>query len=89
MKRFLIAVVLVLPAGCLAQTEPGAGVKNTCGAAELVGLVGQPGSILQTTKFAGPVRILEPDQPMTMDFNPERLNIQKDRAGNIARVWCG
>ena len=89
MKRFLFTLALLLPAGCLAQTETGAGTKNACGASELAYLVGQPASVLETMRFAGPLRILEPDQPMTMDFNPERMNIQKDENGVIARIWCG
>lgn len=87
MKRFMIALTLLLPAGCLAQTEPEP--ADGCDAAQLVDLVGQPGEVLQGMKFAGPVRIIDFGQPVTMDFNPNRLNIGKDPEGVIDRVWCG
>ena len=87
MKRFLIALSLLLPAGCLAESEPDA--SGSCGAAELGDLIGQPGEVLHGMKFAGPVRIIEFGQPVTMDFNPNRLNISKDPDGVIERVWCG
>lgn len=87
MKRFLIALACLLPVGCLPQPETDA--EKACGAAELAYLVGQSGSVLDAMRFAGPVRILDWNQPMTMDFNPERLNIRKDEAGVIDRVWCG
>jgi hypothetical protein len=53
------------------------------------GLVGKNKSVLQTMKFVGPVRILRIDSPMTMDFNPERLNIIYDEKDVILDVKCG
>jgi hypothetical protein len=34
-------------------------------------------------------RILKPDSMMTMDHNPERINIVHDDDGVVTRVWCG
>lgn len=87
MNRLLTAAALLLPAGCLADPEPTP--QDGCGAAELAYLVGQPGSVLQTMTFSEPVRIIDFGQPITMDMNPERLNIRKDPAGVIDRIWCG
>lgn len=34
-------------------------------------------------------RILKPDSMMTMDHNPERINVVHDNDGVVTRVWCG
>lgn len=36
-----------------------------------------------------PYRILTPDSMMTMDHNPERINVVHDPDGKVTRVWCG
>ena len=36
-----------------------------------------------------PHRILKPDSMATMDFNPDRLNINVDDEGNIITQECG
>ena len=78
MKRILIALSLVLPAACLPQTDAVSISDDDCGASDLVYLVGKDGKVLDRMRFARPV-----------DFNPARLNIQKNRSGKVARVWCG
>lgn len=35
-----------------------------------------------------PYRILKPDDMMTMDHNPERINVEHS-GGKVTRVWCG
>jgi hypothetical protein len=60
-----------------------------CGADALQGLVGQPASVLQTMKFGQETRIIRPDTAVTMDFRPDRLNIEIDAAEQIVRVQCG
>ncbi len=41
-------------------------------------------------KEAGrPYRLLKPDSMMTMDHNPERINVVHDDDMKITRVWCG
>jgi hypothetical protein len=62
---------------------------DSCGAARARLLVGQPASALLLIGARGPIRVLGPDQPMTMDFNPDRLNVFTDAAGRIERVTCG
>jgi len=84
MKAIFALSALALVGGCYAQVA-----QADCGAQELQDLIGQPSSVLSTMRFADPVRILEFGQPMTMDHNPDRLNIQSDSNGVISRVWCG
>ena len=63
--------------------------ENACGADQLQGLVGQKASVLETMKFAGPVRVIKPGMAVTLDYSPMRLNIQLDAADNITAVTCG
>ena len=81
-------------AACVAEgpgpgpVPPGA-PEGACGAPGLQGLVGQNRKVLNTMKFGQPVRIIEPDTAVTMDYIAERLNIELDEAGTITRVSCG
>jgi len=34
-------------------------------------------------------RVLKPNQPVTLEFNAERLNLMVDQAGRVTRVSCG
>lgn len=63
--------------------------KDTCGAAALQGLVGQDRAAISGMRFAQVLRVFEEGQPVTMDFNPERLNIQYSKRGKIQAVTCG
>ncbi|WP_430465492.1 I78 family peptidase inhibitor [Tabrizicola sp.] len=94
------ALALILPlalAACVeGETPPDPGKSDpplppetACGAPDLQHLRGQPQAVLQTMKFAGPLRIIHPGQAVTMDYNPARLNIEIDRAGLISRISCG
>lgn len=35
------------------------------------------------------VRVIEPGQPVTMDYNPDRLNINVNERGAITGLKCG
>jgi hypothetical protein len=73
-------------------TKPAEGAPEEvarCGFEELLGL--PPGkAILERIKTEGMIyRILKPGSPMTMDYNPNRVNLELDGYGAIQRVWCG
>ena len=89
--KTLAAVALALAlAGCVAEEPaPVLPSDDACGAPGLQGLVGQPRSVLATMTFAGPVRVIEPGMAVTMDYSPNRLNIELDAGGRITRVTCG
>jgi hypothetical protein len=38
---------------------------------------------------AGSVRALRPDQAVTLEYNPARLNLDVDATGKVTRVRCG
>ena len=63
-------------------------------ASQVQGLVGQPysdavGEQARQDAGAEKVRTLKPNQPMTMDYRVERLNLYLDANGNIERIACG
>ncbi|EEW26764.1 I78 family peptidase inhibitor [Rhodobacter ferrooxidans] len=87
---FLAMTVALLTAGCVVEAPPPMpDMSPNCGAADLQGLVGQPASVLQTMRFAKPTRIIRPGMAVTMDYSPDRLNIEIDSAERIIRVACG
>lgn len=51
--------------------------------------VGQPVDEAAVKETGRVYRILKPDSMMTMDHNPERLNVVHDDDGKVTRVWCG
>jgi len=72
-------------------TPPPAG---SCDASQVQGLVGQPYSDALAEQArqdagAGQVRLLKPDQMVTMEFLGERLNIEVDARNQITGVRCG
>ena len=70
------------------HVAPHATGRASCGADALQGLVGQPASVLQTMEFGQETRIIRPDMAVTMDYRPDRLNIEIDRAERVTRVQC-
>jgi hypothetical protein len=46
------------------------------------------GVVLETT-IPQPYRVLLPDSMMTMDFNPERINVHVDDSNKIQKVRRG
>lgn len=51
--------------------------------------MGQDRAAISGMRFAQVLRVFEEGQPVTMDFNPERLNIQYSKRGKIQAVTCG
>lgn len=93
MKRHLIWALTL--AACQPAPDPrflGPPVQSpgvdACGAAELADMVGEPQTILQTMRFAVPVRIIEPGMPVTADLQQNRLNFEIAADGTIARIAC-
>jgi len=91
MIRFTLPAVLVCGmalAACVPEGESPMPDEDACGAAALSGLVGQNRKVLETMKFANPVRIIEPGMAVTMDYIATRLNIELDGKGTITRLYC-
>jgi Peptidase inhibitor I78 family len=83
----LLAACQSAPAPQPVAVDDGFGV-DACGAAELQDMVGEPKSILETMKFAVPVRVIEPGMAVTADYSPDRLNFEIAEDGTIAKIAC-
>ncbi|PPU91876.1 I78 family peptidase inhibitor [Xanthomonas albilineans] len=75
-------------------SAPEAPPVGSCDASQAQGLVGQaaePALLDQARSDTGAksVRVLKPNQPVTMEFNGERLNIEVDAKNQITGVRCG
>lgn len=79
---------LLILAACLPSDGEETVAEDTCGAAAFEHLVGQP---LDEAFFGAALnmRIIRPGDFVTMDVNPQRLNVQVDEGGVIERVYCG
>ena len=83
MKRLMIFLVLSLPACAptdlpvVPNTAPAipSVEDNTCGARQYTRVIGQNVTVLEKTAILRPVRVIRPDTAITLDYNPERLNI--------------
>lgn len=71
-----------------AETLPPLEAPDTCGASGYQGLVGQPVTVLGAMTFPIGTRQIGPDDAVTSDFRPERLNIEYGRTGRIEKVGC-
>ncbi|EJL77385.1 starvation-inducible outer membrane lipoprotein [Polaromonas sp. CF318] len=74
-------------------TDP-APVSSRCNAAPAQFAVGRNADAAleneaRTRAGAKAVRVLRPNQVVTMEFNAERLNLTVDDAGRVTRVNCG
>jgi Peptidase inhibitor I78 family len=92
MKRlFPLLLCAPLLAGCVMEPVPMPPPDNlaSCGADDLQYLVGRPGVVLDGMRFSQDVRVIQYGMAVTMDYDPNRLNIWLDRRDVIERVTCG
>ena len=91
MRTATLLAVLLLSACVPESGDQDAPTQDTaeCGAADLQGLVGQPGADTDFSQHAETVRVIPPNSAVTMDHRPDRLNVDLDEDGLIVRIWCG
>ena len=93
MRGLALPAVIMLAAACIPKDEPAAITagpgSDSCGAAALRDLVGTPAADHQFGSPSQAVRIIPTGLAVTMDYLPERLNVETDEAGIITRVFCG
>ncbi|WP_170162041.1 I78 family peptidase inhibitor [Paracoccus siganidrum] len=82
----LSAAALGLLAAC--GTNPPRPSQESCNLATHSQLVGQNYGAIDLTPGLTH-RIISPGQAVTMDFNPNRLNLHVDDKGWIQQVTCG
>lgn len=102
MRTILPALALapMLLAACMPETvEPDpaqdtldiaapAADQDECGSASYLPLIGQPGPVISVPANTA-YRSYRTGDPVTMDFNPARLNFEHDKTGRLVRVSCG
>ena len=90
--RYAILMTPLLLLGCVEPQEPVAPpqppVAPGCTAASLQGLIGQPSEVAERMSLPPGSRIIGPNQPVTMDFRPDRLNFEIDGKAAIAKIGC-
>ena len=94
MRLFTPALCLTA-AGLLAACEPIPTAPTTpdqpsdeCRASAYQGLVGQPREVTTQMTFPVGTRVIGPEDAVTADFRPDRLNIEYGRSGRIDKVSC-
>ena len=85
MRPVLPAALLAL-AACEAAPPPDA--ADACGAAGYQSLVGAPLAAVTLPADLND-RVIRPGEAVTLDFRPDRLNLELDADGTIVRVYCG
>lgn len=84
----LVGTAALALAGCHPETAKMPD-RDACGAAAYADLVGTHHEAHDFTQPGRALRIIAPDSAVTMDYNPERLNVAVDKDGVITRIWCG
>ena len=62
--------------------------EDSCGAEGYQGLLGQPREVANQMTFPAGTRIIGPEDAVTADFRPDRLNIEYGRTGRIDKISC-
>ncbi len=96
MKTSSFLFVLPLLAACqpapTGTVDVGSGARpiggDACNAAQYADKVGGPMGDLRYPP-SRETRLINPGEMVTMEFNPERLNIEIDKAGRVVAVTCG
>lgn len=87
-----VLAAIVLLGGCeisIVGPPPAGPPPASCGAENLQGLIGHPVKDLKLHDTPERVRIYQTGQPLTLDYFPDRLNVEIDSAGRIRRLHCG
>ncbi|MFC7705849.1 I78 family peptidase inhibitor [Plastorhodobacter daqingensis] len=87
----LAVLGLAMALGACAPLPPTEDTPETtsCGAEGFQNLLGQNRNVLATMAFTGPVRVIGPDDMVTMDYLPHRINFDVDSSGRIQNIRCG
>jgi hypothetical protein len=97
LRHYLASLsILALLAGCSSSqpAQPVAEITGDCNVENLQGVLGQNASAeliqqVQQQANAKTLRVLAPGDAATMDYNPQRLNIDIDESEVIIRLTCG
>ncbi len=82
------APFLLLLASCASNEIPTRDPVPSCGALAYSSFIGGPVSRLQEQDLPRSVRILRPDQAITLDYSPDRLTVDVDQGGRVSSITC-
>jgi hypothetical protein len=89
MKRnhYLFSAIGAVLLGCapIAQGP----VVSSCDLSRLNSYIGSQRGALSGLVFTAPMRWIEPDGRISLDYNPGRINVKVDASGLITRIYCG
>ncbi|UUZ73263.1 starvation-inducible protein [Polaromonas sp. P1(28)-8] len=90
----LLAACAEAPRAAGSPEPPPTAVSPRCNAAPAQFAVGRTAdaALAEEARIrsgARTVRVLRPNEVVTMEFNAERLNLAVDQAGRVIRVNCG
>lgn len=89
-RNVFVFTAVVLVSSCQAQTTTlPPNLKENCSAQKIAPYIGQSKTALSALALEGPLRLLPPKSPMTLDFRPTRTNVELDKDGRIVKAWCG
>ena len=63
--------------------------KDTCSAARHAWMAGRPIKEIDASDLPRPVRVYTAGSPITMDYQPERMNVVVGADGHVVDVKCG
>ncbi|WP_442641589.1 I78 family peptidase inhibitor [Roseicyclus sp.] len=89
MIRFVPLALGAAILGAMPACVPVVAEDDTCGASAYSHLVGRDRSVAEDLRLVQPKRVYGPDEAVTMDFNPDRINFVIGEDGDIAEVRCG
>lgn len=91
-RETLLAMLAALAlAACETGKEPSIprlDLPQNCGAEDMQELVGQPRSALDSAEIPSGTRVIGPDDAVTADYRPDRMNVEIGRDGTIEKVSC-
>lgn len=88
MVRAVFAVLALAEVAACTPVPPAPDSPDQCGAAGYSGLIGQPAPAVKAMTFPEGTRIIGPEDAVTDDFRPGRLNIEYGRAGLVEKISC-
>ena len=93
-KRMKYLIPFLLLAACAVPDTapaplPAPALPDTCNATRHMGLIGQPATALERVLIMDMVRVIRPDDMVTMDFRPDRINFYINAEETISDIRCG
>ena len=94
MRILLVAAIGICLTGCTKTMDaPSAPPQSECDAAKAEAFIGRDAPLVaeqaRLATGAKAVRVIGPDQAVTMDFRPDRLNLETSADGKVVKARCG